>query len=90
MLYPGNDGMVTVPLGAQLFVVLYQSFSARNHTGYPCALTITIRFPLACKDVNQPKRTNLTIVSPHLHTVLSSIRLEEVWIPSTIDDHGRD
>jgi len=86
----GGGGMaVTVLLGAQLLAVLYQSFSDRNHTYYSlcpyyCHHQLS---PLAYKDVNQPRRINLIVSQLH---VLSPIRLEEVWISSTVDDRSRD
>ena len=72
------DGVL---LGAQLLAGSYRNFSGRNRTCHPCALTTNHHHqlsPLAYKDINQPKRTNL-IASPQLR-VLSPIRLEEVWI----------
>ena len=49
-------------------------------------LPSVVRRPLAYKNINQSKRVNL-VVSPQPH-ISSPISLEEVWGPSTVDNHG--
>ena len=71
------DGMTgRVLLGAQLLQVL--CFSARNHTFHPCALTIVI----SCPHWHIRALTNL--IGSSQPYVSSLIRLEEVYIPSTV------